>query len=189
MKKLCKEESRYNLVVVCPDCLLSLEVEVLFLPVSCCCREVLHCFHCCYMPGLSWNQSMLSPIPALVYLPVSDVCPVAGGIAVFLGWQHSSSRSSPVWELPCLNQAMQELVLSKVLPFPEICCLPEARIFLQVLSLLMEGYQRLCGERTYHYDGSQQIWYEHRYEPLAVLWTCSYVFLSAPCSVLSSYQR
>lgn len=32
-KKLCKEESRYSLVVVCPDYLPSLEVEVLFFPV------------------------------------------------------------------------------------------------------------------------------------------------------------
>lgn len=40
-KKLCKEESRCILVVVCPDCLPSLEVEVLFFPVSCCCSEIL----------------------------------------------------------------------------------------------------------------------------------------------------
>lgn len=84
------------------------------------------------------------------------------GNCCFSWAQHSSSWSSPIWELPCFNQAMQEIVLSKVLPFSEICFLPEARIFLQVLSLLMEGYQRWCGERTHHCDGSQQIGYEHR---------------------------
>lgn len=45
---------------------------------------------------------------------------------------------------------MQETVLSKVVPFSEICFLPEARIFLQVLFLLMEGYQRQCGERIHN---------------------------------------
>lgn len=184
IKKLCKEYSRYSLVVVCPDCLPSLEVEVLFFPVSCCCSEVLQYFHCPYRPGLSWNQSMLSSVPALSSLPVSNVYHMAGGIAVFLGWQHSSSRSSPIWELPCLNQAMQATVLSKVLPFSKIGFLPEARMFLQVLSLLMEGYQTWCGERTCHCDGSQQIWYEHWCH---VLWTCSYVILSAPYGFVSSY--
>lgn len=75
---------------------------------------------------------------------------------------------------------MQETVLSKVLPFSEICSLPEARIFLQVLFLLMEGYQRQCGERTHHCGGSQQkqIWYKH--------WcaTCCALDLQLCCSVL-----
>lgn len=128
---VCEEESRYSLVVVCSDCLPGLEVEVLYFPVSCCCSEVLQYFHCLYRPGL--NQSMLCSVPAFSSLPVSNVYHVAGGIAVFLGWQHSSSRSSPIWELPCLNQAFQEAVLSKVLPFSEICFLPEAWILVQVL--------------------------------------------------------
>lgn len=99
VKKLCKDYSRYSLVVVCPDCFPSLEAEVLFFPASCCCSsEVLQYFHCPYRPGLSWNQSILSSVPALSSLPVSNVDHVARGIAVFLLKQKLSSMKASMFE-------------------------------------------------------------------------------------------